>query len=208
MKLLVLLPLTLPGISGLLIGFGHNLLEYLSPSVQVVFVMALFPLVMNIIQFCLVDQVIKGGKEEEYGKGEDEEDMLDDYERLPGAEHDTDEAMERNTGVARPTAGLKARFSLSDQSHLDHENSSSGPLGEIHDSEPLFDVGEDPATDDEESYKPAQSKVSDSWPSNRTSRADEAAHGEARRSLSPTIRNASHTRSELVGLTDLQTQRS
>lgn len=71
MKLLVLLPLTLPHISVLLLGFGHGLLDYLSPPAQVIFVMAIFPLVMNVIQFCLVDQVIKAGNQVE--KEEDEE---------------------------------------------------------------------------------------------------------------------------------------
>lgn len=105
MKLLVLLPLTLPHISDLFLGLGHSMLAYFSPSVQVIFVMAVFPLIMNIVQFCLVDQVIKaGGKidddEEEggvggggggggsriYGTGDEEE----GYRRVPGWEHDLD----------------------------------------------------------------------------------------------------------------------
>ena len=68
MKLLVLLPLTLPGISTILLRIGHAAIDYLSPSVQVVFVMAVFPLIMNVVQFCLIDQVIKGGKD---GQGQD-----------------------------------------------------------------------------------------------------------------------------------------
>lgn len=104
MKLLVLLPLTLPHISDLLLGLGHSMLAYFSPSVQVIFVMAVFPLIMNIVQFCLVDQVIKaGGKiddddQEEvgggggggggriYGTGDEEE----GYRRVPEWEHDVD----------------------------------------------------------------------------------------------------------------------
>ncbi|KAE8540031.1 hypothetical protein D1P53_003969 [Cryptococcus gattii VGV] len=106
MKLLVLLPLTLPHISDLLLGLGHSMLAYFSPSVQVIFVMAIFPLIMNIVQFCLVDQVIKaGGKidddDEEsaggaggggggggrvYGTGDEEE----GYRRVPEWEHDLD----------------------------------------------------------------------------------------------------------------------
>lgn len=104
MKLLVLLPLTLPRISDLLLGLGHSMLAYFSPSVQVIFVMAIFPLIMNIVQFCLVDQVIKaGGKidddDEEggggggggsgsriYGTGDEEE----GYRRVPEWEHDLD----------------------------------------------------------------------------------------------------------------------
>jgi hypothetical protein len=63
MKLVVLLPLTLPGISTILLRIGHAAIEYLSPSVQVVFVMMIFPLIMNVVQFCLIDQVIKGNKD-------------------------------------------------------------------------------------------------------------------------------------------------
>ena len=80
MKLVVLLPLTLPGISTILLKIGHAAIDYLSPSVQVVFVMAVFPLIMNVVQFCLIDQVIKGGKDgqdDQYrsaGVGRDEED--------------------------------------------------------------------------------------------------------------------------------------
>jgi hypothetical protein len=65
MKLVVLLPLTLPYISTGLIRFGQAILGFLSPSVQVVFVMMVFPLVMNVIQFCIVDQVIKSRNDEE-----------------------------------------------------------------------------------------------------------------------------------------------
>ena len=82
MKLLVLLPLTLPVISTVLIRFGHALLDWLSPSIQVIFVMALFPLVMTVIQFCIVDQVIKGRRGEETD-GYDEE---SGYARLPTAD--------------------------------------------------------------------------------------------------------------------------
>ncbi|EAL22144.1 hypothetical protein CNBC2820 [Cryptococcus deneoformans B-3501A] len=92
MKLLVLLPLTLPRISDLLLHLGHYMLEYFSPSVQVIFVMAIFPLIMNIVQFCLVDQVIKAG-----GKADDEEGRIHDtgdeeegYSRVPDWENDLD----------------------------------------------------------------------------------------------------------------------
>ena len=86
MKLLVLLPLTLPRISVSLIQFGHALLEYLSPPAQVIFVMAIFPLVMTVLQFCLVDQVIKAGKEQE--KAGDEEEG--GYRRVPTRETEVD----------------------------------------------------------------------------------------------------------------------
>lgn len=61
MKLLILLPLLLPVISPALSTFAQTLLEWLSPRVQVIFVMAVFPLTMTVIQFCIVDQVIKAG---------------------------------------------------------------------------------------------------------------------------------------------------
>lgn len=62
MKIVVLLPLTLPGISTVLLRFAHATIEYLSPSLQVIFVMMVFPLILNTLQFLLVDQVIKAGK--------------------------------------------------------------------------------------------------------------------------------------------------
>ncbi|ODO11820.1 hypothetical protein I350_00604 [Cryptococcus amylolentus CBS 6273] len=71
MKLLVLLPLTLPRISDFLLRLGHWLLDYLSPSAQVIFVMAVFPLIMNIVQFCLVDQVIKASPQADEGRGDE-----------------------------------------------------------------------------------------------------------------------------------------
>lgn len=83
MKLLVILPLTLPGISSALSAFGHALLDYLSPDIQVVFVLALFPLIMNIVQFCAVDQVIKAGKDVDVeGEG---------YARLGGNDDDVEQ---------------------------------------------------------------------------------------------------------------------
>ncbi|WVQ71007.1 hypothetical protein IAR50_000532 [Cryptococcus sp. DSM 104548] len=100
MKLLVLLPLTLPRISDLLLRLGHWLLEYLSPSAQVIFVMAVFPLIMNIVQFCLVDQVIKGSAQTDEGqKDEGPRDGRgrrgrggegDGYSRVPDWEADLD----------------------------------------------------------------------------------------------------------------------
>ena len=90
MKLLVVLPLTLPRISDALIAFGHTLLESLSPSLQVVFVMALFPLVMNIVQFCIVDQVIKASIGDEYTEDEG-------YRRLPTGNLDSEAALDRSS---------------------------------------------------------------------------------------------------------------
>ncbi|OCF38575.1 hypothetical protein I317_07642 [Kwoniella heveanensis CBS 569] len=70
MKLLVILPLTLPGISKFLIDASHSMLDYLSPQAQIIFVMAIFPVIMNVFQFCLVDQLIKGGKDIDEDEGE------------------------------------------------------------------------------------------------------------------------------------------
>lgn len=84
MKLLVLLPLTLPVISVALIRFGHSFLNYLSPKIHVIFVMAAFPLVMNVIQFCLVDQVIKSSREGD----KDDIDVEAGYRRIPAREAD------------------------------------------------------------------------------------------------------------------------
>lgn len=86
MKLLVVLPLTLPHISTALLRFGQAMLEYLSPSVQIVFVMAVFPVIMNIFQFCIFDQIIKAGKGDAKGEEEDDKEDGDDgegYRRVP-----------------------------------------------------------------------------------------------------------------------------
>ncbi|WWC86070.1 uncharacterized protein L201_000941 [Kwoniella dendrophila CBS 6074] len=85
MKLLVLLPLTLPGISKALINWSHSLLDHLGSQSQVIFVMAIFPLVMNVLQFCLVDQVIKaGGKDDEYNDEHNHADGGGEYRRING----------------------------------------------------------------------------------------------------------------------------
>lgn len=89
MKFLVVLPLTLPHISTGLLRFGHATLEYLSPRIQIIFVMAIFPVIMNIIQFCIFDQIIKAGKgdlKDGDADDEDKEDEDDDgegYRRVP-----------------------------------------------------------------------------------------------------------------------------
>jgi hypothetical protein len=86
MKLLVVLPLTLPYISTALLRFGHDMLDFLQPSIQIVFVMAVFPVIMNIVQFCIFDQIIKAGKEgeSEGDKGEHTEDGGEGgYRRVP-----------------------------------------------------------------------------------------------------------------------------
>lgn len=80
MKLLVLLPLTLPHISTSLLAFGNYLLDHLPGSVQVVFAMMIFPVIMNVFQFCVVDQFIKAGKDDKRDEM-DEEELV--YTRIP-----------------------------------------------------------------------------------------------------------------------------
>jgi hypothetical protein len=80
MKLVVLIPLTLPGISDHLISFAHNILSVLSLDAQVVFVLAVFPTIMNVFQFCVVDQLIKAGKGAEQKIEHDSDYDLDDEE--------------------------------------------------------------------------------------------------------------------------------
>ena len=82
MKLIVLLTLTLPHISTSLLSFSNYLVDHLPSSIQVVFVMMVFPVIMNVFQFCVVDQFIKAGQE---GKRElDEEELV--YRRVPTEE--------------------------------------------------------------------------------------------------------------------------
>jgi hypothetical protein len=95
MKLIVLLMLTLPGISGALIRWSQGMLGYLSLDVQVVFVLAIFPVIMN-------DQVIKAGKGAEHKEAHDyDEEEMDGYEALPTREHD---APRRASGAASASA--------------------------------------------------------------------------------------------------------
>lgn len=111
MKFLVVLPLTLPHISTGLLRFGHATLEYLSPRVQIVFVMAIFPVIMNIIQFCIFDQIIKAGKgDAKDGAGdeedkEDEDDEGDGYRRVPTQDiESTPRARARRRGSSAHTS--------------------------------------------------------------------------------------------------------
>lgn len=94
MKLIVLLALTLPGISGVLIRWGQSMLGYLSLDAQVIFVLAIFPVIMNVFQFCVMDQVIKAGKgaeaKERAGEDDYDEEEMDGYEPVPTRERDVD----------------------------------------------------------------------------------------------------------------------
>lgn len=88
MKLIVILIVTLPGLSGALIRGTQSMLGYLSLDVQVIFVLAVFPVIMNVFQFCVMDQVIKAGKGVEHKelRDQDEEEM-DGYAPVPTREH-------------------------------------------------------------------------------------------------------------------------
>ncbi len=109
MKLIVLLMLTLPGISGALIRWSQGMLGYLSLDVQVVFVLAIFPVIMNVFQFCVMDQVIKAGKGAEHKEAHDyDEEEMDGYEALPTREHD---APRRASGAASALSRTSSRAS-------------------------------------------------------------------------------------------------
>jgi hypothetical protein len=107
MKLLVILPLTLPYISTALLRMGHYLLDYLNPKLQIIFVMAFFPVVMNIIQICIFDQIIKAGKT----LGGDEADGDTDggdrgYRPIPSGDIEASPG-----GMRRRNSGLKGGMS-------------------------------------------------------------------------------------------------
>ncbi|KAL1407131.1 hypothetical protein Q8F55_006545 [Vanrija albida] len=102
MKLIVLLPLTLPKISSILIRFGQSLLSWLSVDSQVIFVLAIFPVIMNVFQFCVMDQLIKAGKGADAKDEQDDEGYDDDeeggYRPLPTRETD----MEASFAMSSP----------------------------------------------------------------------------------------------------------
>ncbi|GFZ44722.1 hypothetical protein JCM24511_02447 [Saitozyma sp. JCM 24511] len=219
MKLLVLLPLTLPGISELLLRFGHALLQYLSPSVQVVFVMALFPLVMNVIQFCLVDQVIKGGKGDEAKDEEEEEDG--GYERVPTREADveagpaprrrssTKDGLVRRASSSQPGSVLTSPYLAPVDSAKRYGSISPSPSPRTSPrpsaegsrsatwSGVLRETGDTLDTRDRRSMAPSPESTEPVSPASAmfasVSRLTEDAGREARRSLSPTTR-AGHDR--------------
>ncbi|WVO17801.1 hypothetical protein L204_105499 [Cryptococcus depauperatus] len=130
MKLLVILPLTLPYISDALLQLGHSLLEYLSPSAQIIFVMAFFPLIMNVVQFCLVDQVIKASKA-------DEDETRDDgqgYNRVPDWEGD--EESQAAHGPVLDARQVKVETTLppsspllSSSNHQGYGSTTPSPIG-------------------------------------------------------------------------------
>jgi hypothetical protein len=103
MKLLVILPLTLPYISTALLRMGHYLLDYLNPKLQIIFVMAFFPVVMNIIQICIFDQIIKAGKTLGGDEGDGDADGGDrGYRPIPSGDIEASPG-----GMRRRNSGLK-----------------------------------------------------------------------------------------------------
>lgn len=83
LKAVVLIPLIVPWTSKGLLRFAHGLLDFLPSALQVVFAMAVFPVVMNVFQFCVVDQIIKAGQGQEKA---DAEDVEMDYAPVPTTE--------------------------------------------------------------------------------------------------------------------------
>ena len=109
MKLLVILPLTLPYISTALLRMGHYLLDYLNPKLQIIFVMAFFPVVMNIIQICIFDQIIKAGKTLGGDEVDDDADGGDrGYRPIPSGDIEASPG-----GMRRRNSGLKGGMSRS-----------------------------------------------------------------------------------------------
>jgi hypothetical protein len=109
MKLLVILPLTLPYISTALMHMGHHLLDYLNPKLQIIFVMAFFPIVMNIIQICIFDQIIKAGKTLGGDEGDEDADGEDrGYRPIPSGDIEASPG-----GMRRRNSGLKGGISRS-----------------------------------------------------------------------------------------------
>jgi hypothetical protein len=77
---------------GPFVHLGNWVLDWMSATSQVIFVMMIFPLVMNVLQFCLVDQILKSGPEADEHKvvlspGGDP----GAYERLPTTAGDAEE---------------------------------------------------------------------------------------------------------------------
>lgn len=87
--------------------------------------MAVFPLVMNVIQFCLVDQVIKSSKEPETEEDEEE----GGYRRIPTREADMD-VTPRNLSVG----GAKRRGSAPKSRSI----SPAGPATPLTPKSPLL----------------------------------------------------------------------
>lgn len=128
MKLLVLLPLTLPHISTFFLSLGQSLLEYLSPDAQVIFTMSIFPLLMNMIQFCLIDQIVKASKDKD-----DRDDDDEGYHRVPTREAD----IEARTGGL--TVGeTRRRGSVIRPPTSRTLSSSSAPTSLVMPSSPLL----------------------------------------------------------------------
>lgn len=141
MKLIVILPLTLPKISNAIIRWGQSMLSWLPIDGQVIFVLAIFPVIMNVFQFCVMDQVIKAGKgtdpkDREHSDVDDDEEMGAEYEAIPTLDsepapgtprrrnsslRDVTKAMSRSSSVASIR-----RMSATEDHRLLAEGSSRG----------------------------------------------------------------------------------
>lgn len=117
MKLIVLLPLTLPHISASLIRGSQSLLSWFNPDAQVIFVLAIFPMIMNVLQFVTIDQLIKAGKgpedktrDLEAAGHSDDEDDDNLYQRVP-AHEDDDATHRRPPSISGSTPPASPRMS-------------------------------------------------------------------------------------------------
>ncbi|WVR05760.1 hypothetical protein IAU60_002785 [Kwoniella sp. DSM 27419] len=194
MKLLVLLPLTLPGISRLLIDSSHAFLDYLSPRAQIIFVMAVFPVIMNIIQFCLVDQVIKAGKDDQEDGNENDD---RGYRRVPGEGRDEDDDVEAgapsrrgSVAAARLSKSLSRKEStgtpvipssplLSPAVHPTYGSTSPSPMGSPAKSRVKRDPATNLAVGDQSVWTKIMDRINTATPSSGSSSRDRSIVGEA-----------------------------
>lgn len=140
MKFIVVLPLTLPKISNAIIRWGQSMLSWLPADGQVIFVLAIFPIIMNVFQFCVMDQVIKAGKgaeQKDRHQDEEEEEGLDtEYQPIPTAEAEPGSATprRRNSSLRDVTQAVSRSSSVTstpmlsavDDHRLLSESSSRG----------------------------------------------------------------------------------
>ncbi|KAK4687608.1 hypothetical protein P7C73_g2523, partial [Tremellales sp. Uapishka_1] len=184
MKALVVLPLTLPFISSLLLSFSHDLLDFLSPRIQVIFVMAVFPLIMTVFQFCIVDQVIKSSISEDmspYGRLPTEDDVESRRHAIPSS------PIIPSSPLLLPTPGIENKDYGSTSPARLQPDAFWRRLSRGRDE----DVDESSSTDGGLNLRLDRSSApspDSNPPFSATSRLSEEAGQEARKTLSPTAR--------------------
>lgn len=94
---------------GPFVNLGNWVLDWMSATSQVIFVMMIFPLVMNVLQFCLVDQILKSGPDADENKVvmDPEEGGVGAYERVPTTAGDSEDqgfstGRRRSFGILNP----------------------------------------------------------------------------------------------------------